>query len=61
MTASAGHTRDAVAIATEFWRRMGDNDWHAAAELFADDFELVWPQSGERIVSREAFIAVNAK
>lgn len=61
MTASAGDGRNAVAIAAEFWRRMGENDWQAAAELFADDFELVWPQSGERIVSREAFVAVNAR
>jgi ketosteroid isomerase-like protein len=51
---------DAVAIARAFWQRMGANDWKAAAELFADDFELVWPQSGERILSHEAFVAVNA-
>jgi hypothetical protein len=51
---------EAVTVAREFWRRMGANDWQAAAELFADDFELVWPQSGERILSREAFVAVNA-
>jgi hypothetical protein len=50
----------AVEIAEEFWRRMNANDWHAATELFADDFGLVWPQSGERILSRDAFVAVNA-
>jgi len=52
---------DARALAAEFWRRMNSNDWASAAELFSDDFELAWPQSGEFIRSREAFVAVNTE
>ncbi|MGY6709363.1 MAG: nuclear transport factor 2 family protein [Rhizobiaceae bacterium] len=52
---------DARALAAEFWQRMNSNDWSAAADLFCDDIELVWPQSGEFIRSREAFVAVNAE
>lgn len=50
----------AAAIATEFWKRMNTNDWRFAASLFADNFEIVWPQSSEKIGSVENFVAINA-
>jgi ketosteroid isomerase-like protein len=47
-------------LVTQFWAAMQANDWAAAAALFADDYVLHWPQSGERIVGRANFVAVNA-
>jgi ketosteroid isomerase-like protein len=38
---------------------MNSNDFAAASALLADTYELVWPQSSERIVGRENFTAVN--
>lgn len=51
---------DAAHIARNFWERMNTNDWALAARLFAPDFELLWPQSNERISSSEDFVALNA-
>lgn len=47
-------------IVTRFWTAMRANDWAAAAALFADDYVLTWPQSGERIRGGANFVAVNA-
>ncbi len=57
MTHSADETRR---IVTQFWALMQTNDWEAAAALFNEDYVLDWPQSGERIVGRANFVAVNA-
>jgi ketosteroid isomerase-like protein len=51
--------RSAREVVERFWAAMGRNDWRAAAAELDDDFELVWPQSGERIRGRENFVAVN--
>lgn len=51
---------DAAALAQEFWWRMGTNEWSLAAEMFAGNFEIFWPQSGEVIGSAEDFAAINA-
>ncbi len=53
----ADETRQVVA---QFWAAMQANDWVAAAALFADGYLLEWPQSGERIVGRTNFVAINA-
>ena len=50
---------DAAILAQQFWWRMNTNAWPLAAELFADSFEIVWPQSGEVIGSVEDFVAIN--
>ena len=50
---------DIAALVQRYWDRMNDNDWAAAAELFAPGFALVWPQSGETIRSKDAFVAIN--
>jgi len=47
-------------LVDEFWRRMNANDWTRAAELFSEGCVVVWPQSGERIVTRSDFAALNA-
>jgi ketosteroid isomerase-like protein len=44
-----------------FWQRMQRNDWQAAAELFDEAYTLDWPQSGERIRGRAAFVAINSQ
>lgn len=46
-------------LVTAFWAAMQANDWAAAAALFADDYVLHWPQSGERIRSAANFVAIN--
>lgn len=50
---------DAATLAQEFWWRMGTNQWALAADLFAGNIEIVWPQSGEVIGSAEDFVAIN--
>ncbi len=47
-------------IVRQFWAAMETNDWAAAAALFADNYVLHWPQSGERIRDGANFVAVNA-
>lgn len=46
-------------IVSQFWVAMQANDWAAAAALFADDYVLHWPQSGERIRGAANFAAIN--
>lgn len=46
-------------LVTTFWAAMQANDWAAAAALFADDYILHWPQSGERIRGAANFVAIN--
>ena len=38
---------------------METNDFHTVSKLLHDDFILDWPQSGERILGRENFAAIN--
>ena len=46
-------------ILENFWATMETNDFHAASNLLHDDYTLEWPQSGERILGRENFAAIN--
>lgn len=43
-----------------FWRVMGSNDFEAASSCLSEDYELLWPQSAERLVGRANFAALNA-
>ncbi len=43
-----------------FWQVMNTNDFQAASHLLAEDYELLWPQSAERIRGRANFVGVNA-
>ena len=47
-------------VVTSFWSAMKDNDWQRAAGHLADDCAVDWPCSGERIVGRADFAAVQA-
>jgi len=49
----------AVELVQEFWRLMATNDFRSVGSLFADDFILDWPQSGERIQGRDNYAAMN--
>ncbi|MER5503057.1 nuclear transport factor 2 family protein [Streptomyces sp. NPDC002561] len=41
------------------WDRMQARDWDGIAALVAEDAVVEWPVSGERMVGRENYIAVN--
>jgi uncharacterized cupin superfamily protein len=55
---STMRSRDVV---TSFWAAMRANDWEAAAGRLAPDCVIDWPCSGERIVGRADFAAVQAR
>ncbi|MFG2983176.1 nuclear transport factor 2 family protein [Streptomyces sp. NPDC048258] len=40
--------------------RIEARDWHGVAKLIAEDAVIEWPVSGERIVGRANFIAVDS-
>ena len=46
-------------ILENFWETMETNDFHAASQLLHDGYTLEWPQSGERILGRDNFAAIN--
>jgi limonene-1,2-epoxide hydrolase len=50
--------RDVVA---SFWAAMHENDWQRAAAHLTEDCEIDWPCSGERIVGREDFAAIQSR
>src|SRR5918994_854317 len=45
-------------VVPQFWAAMQRNEWAAAADFFVEDIEVDWPCSGERIVGRADFVAV---
>jgi limonene-1,2-epoxide hydrolase len=45
-------------VVRSFWSAMQDNDWPRAASHLADGCEVDWPCSGERIVGRDDFVAI---
>jgi limonene-1,2-epoxide hydrolase len=47
-------------VVLAFWAAMATNDFEAASRWLSDDYECLWPQSGERIVGRANFVAINA-
>jgi SnoaL-like domain len=44
-----------------FWETMHTNDFEAASQWLSEDFELIWPQSSERVVGRLNFVAINTQ
>jgi limonene-1,2-epoxide hydrolase len=44
-----------------FWAAMQRNDWNDAAAQFVEGIEIDWPCSGERIVGRADFVAVQER
>ena len=49
------------AIVESFWAAMQDNDWHRAAGHLTEGCWVDWPCSGERIVGRDDFVAIQAR
>jgi len=48
-------------IVESFWTAMQENDWAHAAGHLAENCVVDWPCSGERIVGREDFAALQAR
>ena len=48
-------------VVERFWAAMQRNDWSAAADLFVPHIAIDWPCSGERIVGRANFIAIQER
>ncbi|MFD3699395.1 nuclear transport factor 2 family protein [Streptomyces sp. NPDC058646] len=47
-------------LVARLWERIEARDWDGVAGLIAEDAVIEWPVSGERIVGRANFIAVNS-
>ena len=48
-------------VVNGFWAAMGLNDWEQAASHLAPGCVIDWPCSGERIVGRDDFVAVQMR
>jgi limonene-1,2-epoxide hydrolase len=48
-------------LISAFWAAMQANDWEKAASYLAPECVIDWPCSGERIVGRTDFAAVQAR
>jgi len=48
-------------VVSQFWAAMQRNDWATAADLFVPEIEIDWPCSGERIVGRANFVAIQER
>ena len=48
-------------IVESFWAAMQDNDWARAAGHLTPDCVIDWPCSGERIVGRADYAAIQAR
>ncbi|MDX3540299.1 nuclear transport factor 2 family protein [Streptomyces sp. MB09-01] len=49
-----------LTVVAQLWERIEARDWDGVAGLIAEDAVIEWPVSGERIVGRANFIAVNS-
>ncbi|MFJ7775395.1 nuclear transport factor 2 family protein [Streptomyces yangpuensis] len=47
-------------VVARLWELIEARDWDGVAGLIAEDAVIEWPVSGERIVGRANFIAVNS-
>lgn len=48
-------------VVESLWRRIEERDWAAVGALIAEDAVVEWPVTGERIVGRANFLAVNTE
>lgn len=48
-------------VISSFWSAMQANDWARAASHLAPECAVDWPCSGERIVGRDNFAAIQAR
>src|SRR5689334_10108254 len=58
MTAPTMSEGDAVGIARRYQDALMNQDFEAVGDLFADDVEVRWPQSGEHFKGKETCIRV---
>ncbi|MCX4527130.1 MULTISPECIES: nuclear transport factor 2 family protein [unclassified Streptomyces] len=49
-----------LTVVAQLWERIAARDWNGVGKLIAEDAVIEWPVSGERIVGRANFIAVNS-
>ena len=47
-------------VLSRYVRAIGERDYDAIREIFSDDVVVEWPQSGERVVGKEACINIFA-
>ena len=50
-----------VDVIQELWTRIEARDWTGVGELLAEDAVVEWPVTGERIVGRKNYLAVNSE
>ena len=48
----------AVRVIEALWQRIQARDWDGVTELIAPDVVVEWPVTGERIVGRDNFVAI---
>jgi limonene-1,2-epoxide hydrolase len=48
-------------VVVQFWEAMEANNWQRAAEFLAADCVVDWPCSGERILGRRDYAAMQAR
>ena len=48
-------------VVERFWKALEAKDWDAAEQMMTEDVVVEWPQSGERIVGRDNFRAINER
>jgi len=51
---------DTREVLASYWAAMQDNDWDRAAAHLAEDAHTDWPCSGERVVGRADYAAIQA-
>ncbi|MDJ1138200.1 nuclear transport factor 2 family protein [Streptomyces iconiensis] len=50
-----------VDVVAKLWDRIEARDWGAVGGLMAEDAVIEWPVSGERIVGRDNFVAIQSE
>ena len=50
---------DSKKVVLNYWAAMNSNDFAKASECLSENFEGYWPQSGELIIGRDNFVAIN--
>ena len=50
---------DVKEVVLAFWHSMDMNDFFGASEWLSDDFECVWPQSGEVVQGAWNYAMIN--
>lgn len=54
-----GNEEQASQTVTGYWNALAEKNWTKLKSLFAEEFEVYWPQSKELFKSADAFIEMN--